>query len=135
MAENVIIDAGFVVALLSRRDIHHRWANVQAERYPPPWKTCEGALSESFHLIGSRGTTAVNALLRRGTLVPAFNLLENLEAVLRFTEKYRDVPASLSDACLVRMSETFDSPVILTTDTDFRVYRRHGRQVIPCVIP
>jgi len=71
----------------------------------------------------------------RGALVPAFNLLENLEAVLRFTEKYRDVPASLSDACLVRMSETFDSPVILTTDTDFRVYRRHGRQVIPCVIP
>jgi|SRR5215471_13585439 predicted nucleic acid-binding protein len=135
MAENVIIDAGFVVALLSRRDIHHRWANAQAERYPPPWKTCEGALSESFHLIGSRGTTALNALLRRGALVPAFNLLENLEAVLRFTEKYRDVPASLSDACLVRMSETFDSPVILTTDTDFRVYRRHGRQVIPCVIP
>ena len=89
----------------------------------------------TFHFIGSPGTTALNALLRRGALVPAFNLLENLEAVLRFTEKYRDVPASLSDACLVRMSETFDSPVILTTDTDFRVYRRHGRQVIPCVIP
>ena len=135
MAENVIIDAGFVVALLSRRDIHHRWANAQGERYPPPWKTREGALSESFHLIGPRGTTALNALLRRGALVPAFNLLENLEAVLRFTEKYRDVPASLSDACLVRMSEIFDSPVILTTDTGFRVYRRHGRQVIPCVIP
>jgi hypothetical protein len=26
-------------------------------------------------------------------------------------------------------------PVILTTDGDFRVYRRHGRQVVPCVLP
>jgi hypothetical protein len=104
MAENVIIDPGFVVALLSRRDIYHRWANAQAERYPPPWKTCEGALSESFHLMGSRGTTALNALLRRGALVPAFDLLENLEAVLRFTEKYRDVPASLSDVQFANQS-------------------------------
>jgi hypothetical protein len=27
------------------------------------------------------------------------------------------------------------NPVLLTTDTDFRIYRRHGRQIIPCVSP
>jgi predicted nucleic acid-binding protein len=31
---------------------------------------------------------------------------------------------SLADACLVRMAETLTDPVILTTDSDFRVYRR-----------
>jgi hypothetical protein len=33
------------------------------------------------------------------------------------------------------MSETLSDPVILTTDTDFRVYRRHGRHVVPCMTP
>jgi predicted nucleic acid-binding protein len=65
----------------------------------------------------------------------AFELPGNLEAVLKLMEKYADVPASLADASLVRMTETLDSPMILTTDTDFHVYRRHGRQILPVVMP
>ena len=42
---------------------------------------------------------------------------------------------SLADACLVRMAEILPDPVLLTTDTDFRIYRRHGRKTIPCVLP
>ncbi|HYL64344.1 MAG TPA: hypothetical protein VE077_17150 [Candidatus Methylomirabilis sp.] len=42
---------------------------------------------------------------------------------------------SLADACLVRMTETLPDPVLLTTDKDFRLYRRHSRQVIPAVTP
>ena len=58
-----------------------------------------------------------------------------MEAVLRLMGKYADMPMSLADACLVRMTETFSDPVLLTTDSDFRIYRRHSRQVIPCVMP
>jgi predicted nucleic acid-binding protein len=50
-------------------------------------------------------------------------------------EKYADVPISLADACLVRMTETLSDSVILSTDSDFRIYRRHSRQVVPCRIP
>jgi hypothetical protein len=50
-------------------------------------------------------------------------------------QKYADVPASLADASLVRMTETLDEPILLTTDHDFRVYRRHGRQTVPYVMP
>jgi hypothetical protein len=42
---------------------------------------------------------------------------------------------SLADACLLRMSETMADPVLLTTDADFRLYRRHSRQVVPCRMP
>jgi hypothetical protein len=42
---------------------------------------------------------------------------------------------SLADACLVRMSEIVPDPVVLTTDTDFTIYRRHSRQVVPCLFP
>lgn len=135
MARNVLIDAGFVVALLSRRDSHHRWAVAQAPRFTPPWSTCEAVLSESFHLLGARGTPGISALLRRRAVAIAFDLDSNLESVLKLMQKYADVPMSLADACLVRMSETLADPIILTTDTDFRIYRRHSRQVVPCIMP
>jgi len=135
MAGTVLVDAGFVVALLSRRDSYHRWAVAQAQRLVPPWKTCEAALSEAFHLLGEHGTSPLSALLHRGSLVVAFDLGENLESVLNLMQKYADVPASLADASLVRMTETLGDSVILTTDSDFRVYRRHGRQVVPCITP
>jgi hypothetical protein len=50
-------------------------------------------------------------------------------------QKYSNVPMSLADACLVRMTETYADAILLTTDTDFRIYRRHGRRVVPCVMP
>jgi len=135
MAANVLVDAGFVVALLSRRDTHHPWAAAQAPKFFPPWNTCESALSEAFHLVGERGMPGLSALLRRGSLLVAFDLANNLEPVLKLMQKYSDVPMSLADACLVRMTETFGDPLVLTTDTDFRIYRRHSRHVVPCVTP
>lgn len=135
MAGNVLVDAGFVVALLSRRDTHHGWAALQARQHQPPWKTCDAALSESFHLLGARGARALVDLLRRQAVIVAFDLDSNLDAVLRFIERYDDVPASLADGCMVRMTEMLPDPVLLTTDGDFRIYRRHGRLTVPCVAP
>jgi predicted nucleic acid-binding protein len=135
MAASLLVDAGFLVALLSRRDGNHRWAAAQAPQHRPPWATCEAALSEAFHLLGVRGEPALTALLRRRAVISAFRFADDMEAVLKLVEKYADVPMSFADACLVRMTETLNDPLLLTTDRDFRVYRRHSRQAIPCVTP
>jgi uncharacterized protein len=135
MARNVLVDAGFLVALLSRRDVHHQWAVMQAPGHAPPWRTCEAVLSETFHLLGARGAPGLSALLRRRALIAAFDLDNDVESVLKLLHKYANVPMSLADACLVRMTEMFPDPVILTTDSDFRIYRRHSRQVVPCIMP
>lgn len=135
MARNVLVDAGFVIALLSSRDAHHEWAVTQASETPPPWSTCEAVLSEAFHLLGERGAPNLSALLRRRALLIAFTLAENVEPVVKLIEKYSNVPMGFADACLVRMTETLAEPLVLTTDEDFRVYRRHSRQVVPCIIP
>ena len=43
---------------------------------------------------------------------------------------------SLADLCLVRMSELFPRHSVITVDrTDFGVYRRNKRDVIPIVCP
>jgi uncharacterized protein len=135
MAGNVLVDAGFLIALLSRRDRHHPWAAAQSPGLAPPWKTCAAALSEAFHLLGAPGRPSLAALLRRGAVVPAFDLADELDRVLSLMQKYTDIPMSLADACLVRMSETLADPLIFTTDTDFRIYRRHSRHVVPCITP
>jgi predicted nucleic acid-binding protein len=135
MARNALVDTGFLVALLSRRDRHHRWAATQAPRVVPPWSTCEAVLSEAFHLLGPAGEPKLAELLRRGAVVPVFDLAAELEPVLKLLHKYANLTMSLADACLVRMTETLADPVVLTTDDDFRVYRRHSRQVVPCVMP
>lgn len=135
MAGSVLVDAGFLIALLSRRDRHHPWAAAQSPRLAPPWKSCEAALSEAFHLLGARGRPALAALLRRGAVVPSFDPASELDRVLTLMQKYADVPMSLADACLVRMTETLADALILTTDADFGIYRRHGRQVVPCMTP
>jgi hypothetical protein len=33
------------------------------------------------------------------------------------------------------MTETLPDPVVLTTDADFKIYRRHSRQVVPSLMP
>lgn len=92
-------------------------------------------LSEAFFLLGVVGQPALAALPQRGSLVPAFDLAADVEPVVDLLAKYVNVPTSLADACLVGMTETLADPMLLTTDTDFRIYRRHSRQVVPTVMP
>jgi len=40
-----------------------------------------------------------------------------------------------TDACLLRLSEVHGAARVWTTDSDFKVYRRLGRQVVPVLAP
>jgi predicted nucleic acid-binding protein len=135
MAASVLVDAGFLVALLSSRDANHEWAAAQARRLPPPWRSCDAVLSETFHLLGIRRAPALAALLRRRAVASIFHFGDHMEDVLRLMQKYADLPMSFADACLVRMTEVLTDPLLLTPDSDFRIYRRHGRRAVPCVMP
>ena len=86
-------------------------------------------------MAGVRGGPKVKEMLRRRAVVISFDLSDELEPVLILMGKYADVPMSLADACLVRMSETLPNPIVLTTDADFRIYRRHGNKIIPVLMP
>ena len=135
MPRSCLVDSSALVALLDPREAHHTWARYTLTRSATPWLTCESVLSEALFLLGEPQTIALDQLLRRGHLQLAFALADELGAVLDLRSKYANVPMSLADACLVRMSETLPDPIVVTTDTDFRIYRRHSRQVVPCLLP
>ena len=75
------------------------------------------------------------ALVDRGLIEPSFRLADHADAVLRLMRRYRDVPMSLADACLVRMSELDRAGPVLTLDRDFTIYRRNRRRRIPLLTP
>ena len=135
MPKSCIVDSGALVALLDPREEHHRWARETFLRQPEPWLTCEGVVSEAFLLLHELHARALEKLLRQGHLRLGLSLADELVQVLDLRAKYADVPMSLADACLVRMSETLPDPVVLTTDADFKIYRRHSRQAVPCLLP
>jgi predicted nucleic acid-binding protein len=137
MARTILIDSGCIVAALHRRDQHHAWARRHFEVFIDPCLTCEAALSESFFLLerARAGKQALCTLLERKIIAVGFSLQDEPTEVLRLLRRYDDTPMSLADACLVRMAELVDDSVIFTTDSDFRTYRKHGRQIIPLITP
>ena len=134
----IILDTGPLIAFLNSRDGHHRWAREQWARVEPPFLTCEAVIAEACHLarrLASGAPEAVVSLVERGVLDVSFRLVDEAAAVARLMKKYDDVPMSLADACLVRMSEQHAGSVVLTLDGDFRIYRRSRRQRIPTRMP
>ncbi len=137
MKPQIILDTGPLVALLNRGDRHHRWAMDQWAQIVPPLFTCEAVLAEACFLVRRfpGGQAAVLDLVQRGVLDVSFRLIEETDAIFRLLRKYRDVPMSLADGCIVRMAERRAAGLVLTLDSDFSIYRKNGRQVIPTLGP
>jgi predicted nucleic acid-binding protein len=74
-------------------------------------------------------------LVSRGVVSVPFRFAEEGDAVARLLIRYENLPMSFADACPVRMAEQYRRSTVLTLDKDFRVYRKHGRQVIPTIMP
>jgi predicted nucleic acid-binding protein len=133
----IIVDTGPLLAFLFKTDQHYQWADEQFSSLPPPFLTCEPVLSELFYLVWKRpnGPSQFLELLDTGLLMVDFQLMAERDAISRMVRKYEDLPISLADACLVRMSEMNEDAIVFTTDSHFRVYRKNGRQQIPLLMP
>jgi predicted nucleic acid-binding protein len=137
LKRRVILDTGPLVALLNRRDRHHVWAKTLWAEIEAPFLTCEPVIAEACHLLRKldNGCSAVLELIRRGAVATTFPLSDETDAVARLIKRYSDLPISLADACLVRMSELHIGSEVMTVDGDFRIYRSQGRRVIPTLMP
>ena len=129
-----LADTGFLVAFANARDVHHDWAVSVARSVSPPCLTCEAVLAEtSFHLAS---VALVLAMIDDGFIRLAFDAASHVDRLAELASKYEHRSPDLADLCLVRMSELFPRHSVITVDrTDFGVYRRNKRDVIPVVCP
>jgi predicted nucleic acid-binding protein len=137
VARGAIADTGPLVAYLDRAERNHAWALERIRELDPPLLVCEPVLAEAMYLLGDlpKAREVLFDLLDNGALRVAFQLEEHVAELRALHRKYRDRPMSLADACIVRMAELFDEHRVLTLDSDFAVYRKHGRQPLELIHP
>lgn len=137
MARAAVADTGPLVAFFDRAERNHAWAVERVRELEAPLLVCEPVLAEVMYLLGQlpKAQDALFDLLENGALRIAFRLDEHVPALRALHRKYRDRPMSLADACIVRMAELFDKHHVLTLDSDFSVYRKHGREALELIHP
>jgi predicted nucleic acid-binding protein len=129
-----IADTGFLVAFGNRGDRHHAWATDLAKTITDPLLICEAVLAEAAFHLGSNAY--VLSLLSDGMIEIAFDLSRNLAQLDELARRYEDRKPDLADLCIIRMSELFPRHAVITVDaSDFRVYRRNKRELIPVLCP
>jgi predicted nucleic acid-binding protein len=132
-----IVDTGPLVALFDRAEQHHRWVAERFDELDAPLLVCEPVLAEAMYLLARfpKAQDAILELMQNGALSVAFRIDEHVDLLRKLLQKYRDTPMSLADACIVRMSELHDRHAVLTLDSDFLIYRKHGRTALPLIQP
>jgi predicted nucleic acid-binding protein len=132
------IDAGPMVALIDRRDADHQSCVNALETLNGPLVTTWAALAEAMYILGDRsgwhGQDQLWRLVRRGDLVLESLDSTGIERTYVLMKQYRSVPMDLADATLVVLGEALGIARIFTLDSDFHIYRMHGRksfEVVP----
>ena len=133
----VIADTGVIVGLIYEKDQWHEWAFEQSKHLLPPFYICESVITEACFLLHHLpdGEQKVLGMLAAGHLQIDFSLSAEAESIKNLMKKYADVPMSLTDACLIRMSELIENSIVFTIDSDFLIYRKDGKKKIPLIYP
>lgn len=132
-----LLDTGPLVAYFDRSERFHDWSIAQFDLLDGHVFTCDAVVTEALFLL-RRAQDAQQKLLayiEDEVISLRFDLRDEIQAVRRLFLQYREVPISLADACLVRMTELFEHAPLLTLDGHFRVYRRNRRQHIRVIMP
>jgi predicted nucleic acid-binding protein len=133
----VIADTGALVAFIDPDTREHGWACEVARHLRRPFLTSEPVLTEAAFILARNGfdADALFALADTGTLLVGIDFNHDRSHLRTLMRRYRDVPMSLADATLVRLSELHRDVRVWTLDSDFHIYRRHGNKAIPVLMP
>ena len=120
----VLLDTGFIVALLDRSESFHKACARAVREVQAPLVTCEAVITESCHLLRnlSGASEAVIENIAAGIFQIPFQLSRDA-AVKQVLRKYKNRKIDLADACLIRLADQFGTGDILTLDQDFAIYR------------
>jgi predicted nucleic acid-binding protein len=128
-----IADTGFIVAIWSKTPARRLWAREWLGKAALPLLTSASNLQEAGWLLNNHAYPIQMVL--DGDLEITLDTQEEANALHGLISKYAD-RMDLADASIVRLSELYPRAKVLTVDkTDFKIYRRFGRENIPCDFP
>lgn len=126
MTAGVLVDAGPLVAILNRRDRHHRTCADVMKRVRRPLLSTWMPVTEAMYLldfsVAAQG--ALLEMIERGALEILELVREDLPAMQRLMRKYEDQRMDFADASLVQVADRLRLREVFTLDRrDFGVYR------------
>ena len=129
----ILVDAGFLYALLDKDDAWHVRAVAASEEVKEKWITTWPVLTETTHLIvrylGAEPATALMQDVADGDIALWDIAPESRRRLPALMQRYADLPMDLADASLVLLADVLEHGRILTTDErDFRTYRWKSRR-------
>jgi predicted nucleic acid-binding protein len=121
----VLVDTGFIVAMLDRSEQEHRLCVRVSVQIEEPLITCEAVITESCYLLRhvDGASEAILQNIDKGVFRLPYAVSSRAAEVERLLRKYADVPMDFADGCLVDLATQIGTGRILTFDSDFAVYR------------
>lgn len=124
----IIVDTGFWLALIDKKDAYHERAEQALKQYNEPLITTWPVVTETCYLLLTRkGVDAeiifLNSLQQK--LFTIFNLEpHHTPRIIELIKKYANLPMDLADASLVILAEHLGHGRIFSVDQrDFNTYR------------
>jgi uncharacterized protein len=127
----ILCDAGVLLCLVDRTQPQHDAYKSVVLNLQKPFVTTWPCLTEAMYLALHRGGWQMQKQLGQlllAKLLTVHEIQENdYNRLLALMEQYRDTPMDLADATLVLVAEKTGYRKILTTDSDFWIYRISDR--------
>jgi uncharacterized protein len=130
--KSTLIDAGPLIALFSRNDKYHDRILKFLKGYKGRLVSTWPVITETCHMLDFdvRAQIAFLEWLSRGAIEIYEIQPHEIDSIIKLTKKYGDIPMDLADASLVLASASRNIKEIITTDSDFFVYRTPAKEMI-----
>ncbi|MGK7395308.1 MAG: type II toxin-antitoxin system VapC family toxin [Candidatus Cyclobacteriaceae bacterium M3_2C_046] len=135
--ENILVDAGPLIALFSKRDSYHITAIKFFKNFKGLLFTTWPVITETSHMLDFSVKAQINLLewIERGGL----NLINindmQISRMIQLCQKYDDVPMDLVDASLILAGEHKNISKIASIDAYFYIYHNIRNQYLTNIFP
>ena len=130
--KNTLIDAGPLIALFNKSDKYHEKIKEFIKNYTGLLTTSWPVITEVCHLLDFNINAQIDFLkwIKLGGLKVEDIETEEIDKIIKLSEKYSDIPMDLADATLIVISERLGIKEIITIDSDYYIYRTTEREML-----
>lgn len=125
MARTVFVDTGPIFALIDSRDSLHSWVVLELNDLTDKLITNTAVVSEVLFLLKRQGISGKHfySFVEENIIEVQNPYPSESASIHNLMKKYEDLPASFADICLLEQYNNSVNAQILSTDSDFLVYK------------
>ena len=130
--QNILIDAGPIIALFNKNDKYHEKIKDFLKNYQGKLTSTWPVVTEVSHMLDFNFQTQIDFLtwIKLGGVTIEEIEKDDLIRIIELSKKYSDVPMDLADASLIVLSEKMKIKEIITIDSDYYIYRTINKEML-----